>query len=66
MNIITTTSARKRMTEDQYRLGIRIALEEMMQGKDYARVEDILRALADSSRHPAKESSDTIQNGMTA
>jgi len=34
--------------------GIRIALEEMLTGRDYARVEDILRALADSSSVPSR------------
>jgi hypothetical protein len=33
--------------------GIRVALEEMLVGRDYARVEDILRALANESSVPA-------------
>ncbi len=33
--------------------GIRVALEEMLTGRDYARVEGILRALADSSSVPS-------------
>ncbi len=30
----------------RFHIGIRTALEEMLTGRDYARVEDILRALA--------------------
>lgn len=35
-----------------FETGIRVALEEMLAGRDYARVEDILRALADGSTVP--------------
>jgi hypothetical protein len=35
-----------------FETGIRVALEEMLTGRDYARVEDILRALADGSSVP--------------
>ena len=32
-----------------FETGVRVALEEMLMGRDYARVEDILRALAHGS-----------------
>jgi hypothetical protein len=37
------------INRDRLRLGVRIALEEMVLGRNYARVEDILRALAAES-----------------
>ena len=36
-----------------FETGVRVALEEMLTGRNYARVEDILRALADGSSLPA-------------
>jgi hypothetical protein len=36
-----------------FETGVRIALEKMLTGRDYAGVEDILRALADGSSLPA-------------
>ena len=35
-----------------FETGVRIALEKMLTGRDYAGVEDILRALADGSSLP--------------
>ena len=39
-----------------FETGIRVALEEMLIGRDYARVEDILRALAGGSSVPTPSS----------
>ena len=40
-----------------FETGVRIALEKMLTGRDYAGVEDILRALADGSSVPATKAS---------
>ena len=41
-----------------YETGIRVALEEILTGRNYARVEDILRALADRSDVPTCSGTD--------
>lgn len=48
-----------------FETGVRVALEKMLTGRDYAGVEDILRALADQSSLPATSTEQKSPNSYT-